>query len=174
MLCPCFDSSCVVLPMRPSQVSYGMTECCGKISMSIQDFDWTQDLQQRLLEVQDPGEVAAAEAAFYDGMLQRICTSGRPFLLMEVRAGHTAQPACFEVHTSTQHTEMHHSPTGQTPQRCSKASHAHCEVTGCALLGHWVIQDLQCIDEAGQTSTVLSAADCFVVRRRLRKQLLTW
>jgi hypothetical protein len=78
-----------------SQVSYGMTECCGKISMSILDFDWTQHLQQRLLEVQDAGEAAAAEAAFYDEVLQRICTSGRPFLLMEVSACHST--ACHST-----------------------------------------------------------------------------
>jgi hypothetical protein len=64
-----------------------MTECCGKISMSIQDYDWPQDLQQRLALAEAGGSVAAAaatEAAFYDELLERICTSGRPFLLMEV------------------------------------------------------------------------------------------
>jgi hypothetical protein len=69
------------------QVSYGMTKCCGKISMSIQDYDWPQDLQQRLALAGAEGSeaaAAAAEAAFYDELLERICTSGRPFLLMEV------------------------------------------------------------------------------------------
>lgn len=56
--------------------------------MSIQDFDWPDELQQRLADAETEGSVAAAaaaEAAFYDQLLERICTSGRPFLLMEVR-----------------------------------------------------------------------------------------
>jgi hypothetical protein len=71
------------------QVSYGMTECCGKISMSIQPYDWPDQLQQLLQEArqaggEDAAAAAAAEAAFYDQLLERVCTSGRPFLLMEV------------------------------------------------------------------------------------------
>jgi hypothetical protein len=94
------------------QVSYGMTECCGKISMSIQDFDWPKDLQQRLAELQDDSEAAAAAAAFHDELLQRVCTSGRPFLLMEVRAAHTTQhpPYTLGWHTPAHHTIAHKSP----------------------------------------------------------------
>lgn len=69
-----------------------MTECCGKISMSIQPYDWPSELQQRLQQTQQAGDkgaaavaaAAAATAQYYDELLQRVCTSGRPFLLMEV------------------------------------------------------------------------------------------
>eukprot|EP00963_Diacronema_lutheri_P001730 scaffold113_cov339-Pavlova_lutheri.AAC.1 len=47
-------------------VSYGMTECCGKISMSL------VSEEQRL--AREP-----------EGILRSICTSGRPFVLSDVR-----------------------------------------------------------------------------------------
>lgn len=58
--------------------------------MSIQPYDWPDQLQQLLREArqaggEDAARAAAAEAAFYDQLLERVCTSGRPFLLMEVR-----------------------------------------------------------------------------------------
>jgi acyl-coenzyme A synthetase/AMP-(fatty) acid ligase len=68
-------------------VSYGMTECCGKISMSILPTTWQQQLQQRLQEAAAAcGDEAAAAAEVYGSLLGKVCTSGRPFLLMEVRA----------------------------------------------------------------------------------------
>jgi hypothetical protein len=68
-------------------MSYGMTECCGKISMSILPFNWPTMLQQRVAAAAaENGSAAAAAAAgaVYDELLQLVCTSGRPFLLMEV------------------------------------------------------------------------------------------
>eukprot|EP00883_Tetradesmus_obliquus_P011533 jgi/Sobl393_1/4315/SZX67650.1 len=67
-------------------VSYGMTECCGKISMSILPATWHRQLllQQRQAAAAG-GDAAAAAADVYGGLLGRVCTSGRPFLLMEVR-----------------------------------------------------------------------------------------
>lgn len=72
--------------------------------MSIQDYDWPQGLQQRLALAdtegpEAPAAAAEAEAAFYDELLERICTSGRPFLLMEVSCCCSAQsrldlPSC--------------------------------------------------------------------------------
>jgi len=66
-----------------------MTECCGKISMSIQPYDWPLELQQHLQhqaqQGADEAAIAAATARFYDELLDRMCTSGRPFLLTEVR-----------------------------------------------------------------------------------------
>lgn len=57
-------------------VSYGMTECCGKISMSILPHSWPQQLE------------AAAGTEEREAVLQHllglVCTSGRPFLLMKV------------------------------------------------------------------------------------------
>ena len=49
-------------------VSYGMTECCGKISMS-------------LLQSAQRGD----EAFPFSGQLETVCTSGRPFRLQSVR-----------------------------------------------------------------------------------------
>ena len=46
-------------------ISYGMTECCGKISMSLLD----AEMRREPLETQ----------------LQQLCTSGRPFVQMDVR-----------------------------------------------------------------------------------------
>jgi acyl-coenzyme A synthetase/AMP-(fatty) acid ligase len=70
-------------------VSYGMTECCGKISMSILPTNWPQQLQQAAATgVDDESAAAAAAAEVYGSLLGRVCTSGRPFLLMEV--SHTA------------------------------------------------------------------------------------
>lgn len=68
-------------------VSYGMTECCGKISMSILPAYWPQQLQQLLQQAGGAGNVRAQQAAaqFYEALLGKVCTSGRPFLLMEVR-----------------------------------------------------------------------------------------
>jgi acyl-CoA synthetase (AMP-forming)/AMP-acid ligase II len=57
-------------------VSYGMTECCGKISMSILPQGWPQQLQT--------AAGADEQGAVLQRLLALICTSGRPFLLMEV------------------------------------------------------------------------------------------
>ncbi|QDZ21473.1 polyketide synthase [Chloropicon primus] len=63
-------------------LSYGMTECCGKISMSI-----LSEEELRSLDVQS--------------LLDLICTSGRPFSLMDVKvvtdAGTEAKPDSGEV-----------------------------------------------------------------------------
>jgi acyl-coenzyme A synthetase/AMP-(fatty) acid ligase len=67
-------------------VSYGMTECCGKISMSILPTNWQQQLQQAAAAGGDDESAAAAEV--YGSLLGRVCTTGRPFMLMEV--SHTA------------------------------------------------------------------------------------
>lgn len=91
VLCPCSLTLPACLLALCVQVSYGMTECCGKISMSIQPYDWPDQLQQHLQQAPGAGGVedavasaTVAEAAFYDQLLERVCTSGRPFLLMEV------------------------------------------------------------------------------------------
>jgi acyl-coenzyme A synthetase/AMP-(fatty) acid ligase len=55
-------------------VSYGMTECCGKISISLLPADW----------LPHSSEVGTRSTA-NDTLMARVCTSGRPFLLMEVR-----------------------------------------------------------------------------------------
>jgi acyl-CoA synthetase (AMP-forming)/AMP-acid ligase II len=65
-------------------VSYGMTECCGKISMSILPTNWQQQLQQAAAAAGDDESAAAAAAEVYGSLLGRVCTSGRPFMLMEV------------------------------------------------------------------------------------------
>jgi acyl-coenzyme A synthetase/AMP-(fatty) acid ligase len=66
-------------------VSYGMTECCGKISMSILPTTWHQQLQQQLQQAAEArGDESAAAAEVYGVLLGRVCTSGRPFMLMEV------------------------------------------------------------------------------------------
>jgi acyl-coenzyme A synthetase/AMP-(fatty) acid ligase len=66
-------------------VSYGMTECCGKISMSILPATWQQQLHQQVQEAAAAGrDAAAAAAGVYGALLGRVCTSGRPFMLMEV------------------------------------------------------------------------------------------
>jgi acyl-CoA synthetase (AMP-forming)/AMP-acid ligase II len=57
-------------------VSYGMTECCGKISMSILP-SWRGEGEQG--EQGEPGVPGAEEA------LALVCTSGRPFPLLQVR-----------------------------------------------------------------------------------------
>ena len=54
-------------------VSYGMTECCGKISMSILSDDFR-------------------EARSLEEQLDAICTSGRPFSLMSVRVTRSDDP----------------------------------------------------------------------------------
>ncbi|KAL6765564.1 hypothetical protein V8C86DRAFT_3170790, partial [Haematococcus lacustris] len=59
--------------------SYGMTECCGKISMSILHQDWPT---QQLLDL--------------------VCSSGRPFILMNIKvggssSGHEVQPGSGQV-----------------------------------------------------------------------------
>jgi acyl-CoA synthetase (AMP-forming)/AMP-acid ligase II len=62
-------------------VSYGMTECCGKISMSLmpQSEEWWAQVQ--------PEEV-----------MERVNSSGRPFLIMEVRAKAEALPCLVTWH----------------------------------------------------------------------------
>lgn len=69
-------------------VSYGMTECCGKISMSILDTTWWQQLQEEMAAAAATGGgdgVRDVEVRFYQSLLDRVCSSGRPFMLMEVR-----------------------------------------------------------------------------------------
>lgn len=71
-------------------VSYGMTECCGKISMSILDTSWYEQLQQEREAA--AGAAGAAEGVTeierqtYERLLGQVCTSGRPFMMMEVSA----------------------------------------------------------------------------------------
>lgn len=91
-------------PPNPTTIRAGMTECCGKIAMSILPWGWwsraaggpTPDP-----EAEQPGSSAAAETASAATAAQRpaglvgpgttslelwglVATSGRPFVLMQV------------------------------------------------------------------------------------------
>ncbi|GAX72979.1 hypothetical protein CEUSTIGMA_g431.t1, partial [Chlamydomonas eustigma] len=72
-------------------LSYGMTECCGKISMSILPEAWrkhkaTQLLkQQAVLSIESEASSSAAYNFTSADLEAMVCTSGRPFMLMQVR-----------------------------------------------------------------------------------------
>lgn len=64
-------------------VSYGMTECCGKISMSILPEEWRR---QRIDQLKGQPEVdPGSSLPPPKDLLGKICSSGRPFALIKVR-----------------------------------------------------------------------------------------
>ena len=63
-------------------VSYGMTECCGKISMSILPQEWRK---KRIDELRSTSRDPGAALSSPQELVEIICTSGRPFLFIKVR-----------------------------------------------------------------------------------------
>jgi acyl-CoA synthetase (AMP-forming)/AMP-acid ligase II len=65
-------------------VSYGMTECCGKISMSILPDEWRQ---RRIDQIKGSCEVPLNSPPLPSPceLIDKICSSGRPFRLIGVK-----------------------------------------------------------------------------------------
>lgn len=67
-------------------ISYGMTECCGKITMSI--LPPVSEWRQQGLPPQQ--------------LMELVCSSGRPFIMMQVNAGELTVPQCAGKHKRPQ------------------------------------------------------------------------